>query len=441
MLMTQSDKRPKLFYGWWTVFTGSFLSLWGFGFYYIGMSALFKPIAADLGLTRAVTSVAASIGRFQGGFESLIVGWLTDKFGPRGVITSGVCLIGLGLILMNFIDSLWAYYLVWGVITGSGINIALALPLDKAISNWFVKKRGLALSIRWTFTGLATMVVLPLITYLITVVGWRMTCVIGGIVMLVVGLPMTLAFIKKERPEFYGLMPDGAAADETVADTEQMIQKGVEYAAEVREIEFTVRQALRTPAYWLLTIANSAYGMIVPVIMLHSIPLLTDMGIPPMKAALMMGMMSMVSIPVRLLAGFVADKVKINQMRFLLGLSYFLQAAGIAVFLIYQTITMAYLFFLLYYLGMSIALTMYGALRGRYFGRKSIGSIGGMSAVILTPFAVASPIYAGYVYDTTGFYTNAFAVFAVLLVIASVIISFTKPPKPPEDTGDVGQIL
>jgi len=439
--MSVKEQRPKFFFGWWTVITGSFLSLWGFGFYYIGMSALFKPIAADLGLTRAVTSVAASIGRFQGGFESMIVGWLTDKFGPRWVITSGVCLISLGLILMQFINSLWAYYLVWGVITGSGINIALSIPLDKAISNWFVKKRGLALSVRWTFTGLATMLVLPLITYLVSIVGWRMTCVFGGSVMLVIGLPMTLAFIRRERPEFYGLLPDGAVSAESGDSQAQMIQKGVEYAAEVSEIEFTARQALRTRAYWMLTIANSAYGMIVPVIMLHSIPLLTDMGIPPMKAALMMGLMSMVSIPVRLLSGFVADKVKIYQMRFLLGLSYFLQAAGIAVFLYFQTIFMAYIFFLLYYLGMSIALTMYGALRGRYFGRKSIGSIGGMSAVILTPFAVAAPIYAGYVYDTTGLYNDAFKFFAVLLMIASVIISFTKPPKPPAEVSDVSSFV
>ena len=128
-------------------------------------------------------------------------------------------------------------------------------------------------------------------------------------------------------------------------------------------------------------------------------------------------------------------------MRFLLGLSYILQAAGIAVFLIFQTILMAYLFFLLYYLGMSIALTMYGALRARYFGRKSIGSIGGLSAVILTPFAVAAPIYAGYVYDTFGSYNKAFMVFAILLAIASVIISLTKPPKPPADVGDVGKIV
>ena len=101
--MKAEHRRPRIFFGWWTVLTGSFLCLWGYGYYYIGMSALFKPIALELGLSRAATSVAASIGRFQGGFESLLTGWLTDKFGPRWIIITGVFIIGLGLVLMNSI--------------------------------------------------------------------------------------------------------------------------------------------------------------------------------------------------------------------------------------------------------------------------------------------------------------------------------------------------
>ncbi|MBW2053448.1 MAG: MFS transporter, partial [Deltaproteobacteria bacterium] len=333
---------PKIFFGWWTVMAGSFLCLWGFGYYYIGMSALFKPIALELGMSRAATSVAASIGRFQGGFESLITGWLTDKFGPRWIIISGVFLIGLGLVMMTFIHSVWSYYVVWGVITGSGVNIALTLSMDKAISNWFVRKRGLALSIRWTFTGLATMVVLPLVAFLVTNIGWRMACLIGGLVMWLVGLPLSWFFIKKERPEYYGLLPDGVSVNEENADAGHLIEKGVEYAAEVQELEFTLRQAMRTPTYWLLIISNSVYGMIVPVIIIHCIPFLTDIGIDPLRAAVMMGIMSAISIPMRLVFGILADRVKITQLRFLLGATYLLQAIGITVFLLKQTVAMAY---------------------------------------------------------------------------------------------------
>jgi len=432
---------PKIFFGWWTVMTGSFLCLWGFGYYYIGMSALFKPIAMELGLSRAVTSVAASIGRFQGGFEALLTGWLTDKFGPRWIVISGVFLTGLGLVLMTFIHSLWAYYVVWGVIAGSGVNIALTLSLDKAISNWFVRKRGLALSIRWTFTGLATMVVLPLIAFLVSQIGWRMTCLIGGVVMWLVGLPLSWMFIKAERPEFYGLLPDGVLHEEAASDTDRMVERGVKYAAEVQEIEFTLRQAIRTPTYWLLVIANSVYGMVVPVVIIHCIPFLTDIGINPVRAALMMGMMSAISVPMRLVAGILADRVKITQLRFLLGGAYLLQALGITVFLLKQTVTMAYVFFFLYYLGMGTSLTLYSATRARYFGRKSVGSIGGTSAIILTPFAVLAPIYAGWVYDTKGSYISAFTLFAVMLTFAGALMSLTHPPKPPSEVSGIDKVV
>jgi len=436
-----AKQQPKIFFGWWTVLTGSFLCLWGFGYYYIGMSALFKPIAMELGLSRAATSVAASIGRFQGGFESLLSGWLTDKFGPKIVVTTGVFLIGLGLVSMNFINSIWSYYLVWGVIAGSGVNIALTLSMDKAISNWFVKKRGLALSIRWTFTGLATMLVLPLVAYLVATQGWRTTCIVGGVVMWLVGLPLSWFFIKKERPEFYGLLPDGIRPEGGEKDTDQLIKEGVEYAAQVQEIEFTLRQAMKTPTYWLLTVSNSIYGMIVPVIIIHCIPFLTDIGISPVKAAVSMGMMSAISIPTRLLAGILADKVKIGQLRYLLGGASLFQAAGIGVFLLNQTIMAAYLFFILYYIGMGSSLTLSGAMRGRYFGRKSMGSIGGTSAMILTPFALVTPVYAGWVYDNTGSYLSIFTVFSILLLVASVLMALTPPPKPPAEVGDIKKIV
>jgi len=104
-----------------------------------GFSALFKPLALELGFSRAVTSVATGIGRFSGGFEAPVTGWLVDKFGPKYVILFGVTVFGLGLILMYFIDSLWAFYIVWGVVVSTGMNTALAFPIDKAITNWFVK--------------------------------------------------------------------------------------------------------------------------------------------------------------------------------------------------------------------------------------------------------------------------------------------------------------
>jgi len=433
---------PKIFFGWWTVLTSGLLSLWGHGYHTIGFSALFKPIASELGFSRAVTSVAAGIGRFGGGFEAPVTGLLTDRFGPKVIVLVGTFLLGLGLILMNFIDSLWAFYVIWGIIVGTGVNIALTLPLDKAIANWFVKKRGLALGIRMTSIGLATVAVLPLITWLVSTQGWRMTCVIGGVVMWLVGLPLIWFLVKQQRPEYYGLLPDGARVQADLReDTSRMIVVGVEYAAEVGEVEFTLRQTMRTPAYWLFTVASAGHQMVTSVIFIHVVPFLTDMGVSPMRAAGIIAIAGAISLPARFIGGSIADRVKKEHLRFIIGGAYLLQAAAIVAFLLNQTFTMAYVFLILWWLGHGGGLPVNPALVARYFGRKSFGSIRGISQMIATPFGVIGPIYAGWIYDTEGSYIAAFIVFTALLVFSATIMLFVTSSKPPAQVTDVDKIV
>jgi len=439
--LIRREKFPKVFFGWWTVLAGSFLSAWGIGFQVHGFSALFKPIASELGFSRAVTSVAASIGRLGYGLESPLTGWLVDRFGPRFLITIGMLIAGLGLILMNFINSLWTFYVVWGVILGTGINIGLEIPVDKAIASWFVKKRGIALSVRWLFTGLAGLV-LSLVAWLISTQGWRMTCVIGGLGIWFVGLPLAWLFVKPNRPEYYGLLPDGtrteARPDEEVG---RMIDRGVNYAAEVQEVEFTLRQAVKTRAYWLLIVAVSVRMVGFSAILTHGVPFLTDMGFEPVKAAALLGIIILASTPSRLIGGILMDRVQTRYIRFLMAGAFLLQAVGVVTFLLNQTIAMIYVFLILFWIGVGIALPLTAGVRARYFGRKAFGLIGGTSIIFTTPVGVLAPIYAGWVYDNTGSYIPAFTLFAALFAISAVLIALACPPRPPAQITDVRKFL
>ncbi len=426
-----------MFFGWWTVLASGFLCLWGFGYNAYGISALFKPIASELGFNRANTSIAAGIGRFQGGFEAPIAGWITDRFGPKWIVFIGILIAAISLLLMAFIHSLWSFLLVWGLLFGTGINTALAIPLDTAITNWFVKKRGVALSIKWVFSGISGAIILPMIAWLIPLVGWRTTCVIGGVVMCVVGLPLVLFFLKSNRPEYYGLLPDGAKIREEIKDQNFMINKGIEYAAEVQEVEFTLRQAMKTPAFWWLIVVQAIYGLVAPAINIHCIPFLTDRGISPFTAAILMALMIAVSIPARYVGGLLSDRVQIGQMRHVIAGSYVMQAVGMGVYMLHQTEAMIYVWFILYGFGMGAALTLNTSIRARYYGRKAFGTIQGISSLFLTPVGVAAPIYAGWVYDSTGAYTSAFWLFTILLVISSVILPFVRPPKAPAVISDI----
>ena len=134
----KTTRFPRIYFGWWTALAGGILALWGYGYQAYGISALFKPIASELGFSRTATSVAASIGRFEGGFEAPLVGWMTDRFGPRWIVFCGIFFISVALVLMYFgmkgirkvpADKLVGYY-----VTVLVISIVLAVLVGVIVS-------------------------------------------------------------------------------------------------------------------------------------------------------------------------------------------------------------------------------------------------------------------------------------------------------------------
>ncbi|MFC1909037.1 MFS transporter, partial [Chloroflexota bacterium] len=384
--MIKRKRFPRIFFGWWTVLITSIWSGLGSGFYSSGISVLFKPIATELDISRAVASIATGIGRLEGGLESLLTGWLCDKYGPKWVIFTGSCIFVIGLVLMNFINSLWDYILVWGVIMGFGCNLAFSLAMDKALTNWFVRKRGLAFGARFVLLGIAGVITLLIVAWLIDTQGWRMTNLIwAGVIF--VGLPFLWYFVKQKRPEYYGLLPDGAKMGSgSEANGVAIIDKGVEYTAEVAgEVEFTLRQALKTPSYWLLAIGYCGGSITHGAVTIHIIPFLTDMGIDVTVAGGMMATMVFFQIPSRFFSAFLCDRLRVNYWRFLLVGSFLFQVMGITIILLNQSIAMIYVFLILYGFGSGAVILVRIMMEGRYFGRKAFASIHGITNVLHAP--------------------------------------------------------
>ncbi|MFC1532870.1 CynX/NimT family MFS transporter, partial [Thermodesulfobacteriota bacterium] len=265
-------------------------------------------------------------------------------------------------------------------------------------------------------------------------------CVVCGLFICFTGVPLTLFCFKPRRPEYYGLLPDGITSKEDVSEKSEMIEAGIKYAAEVEEVEFTLRQALKAPTFWLLLVAQTGQNLAITSISMHGIPFLTDIGITPIRAAGMMAIMVAIGIPSRFFSGIIADRIRKNSMRFLLGGAYFMQTIGFAIFLLNQSEAMIYVWFILYGIGQGFCFTLNSILRARYFGRKAFGSIGGVARMIMTPIGMASPIYGGWVYDTTGSYISAFTFITGLLFFSSVMMSITPPPKPPAQITDIDKI-
>jgi cyanate permease len=426
--MTTIEHQPKVFFGWWTVLVTGITSGLGIGFYFYGISALLKPIALELGLSRAAASGAAGMGTMVGSLLAPFLGLIVDKFGPKLAILVGVLITVVGLMLMGIVTSVLGFYLVWGLLLGIGVNLGLTIAIDKALANWFVKKIGLAMGSKFALIGLVGAMALPCVSWLVMKAGWRNTCLTWAAILLV-GIPFVMAFVRNQKPEYYGMLPDGEKllADPKIDPESAIILSGA-YASGLPQGGFRLGQAIRTKAFWILAVSFSVQFFITAGFNTHCIPFLTEMKIDAVVAGGMMGIMLALTIPSRFISGLLADRVRKDRMKLLLALPFFLQAIGIGVFLISRTSFTLYALLILYGIAHGLPTPLFIITISRYFGREAFASIFGTSFLFAAPVTLFSPVFTGWLFDTTGSYVIALILFALLSLFATFLLSSLKAP-------------
>jgi MFS family permease len=428
--LTSIRKFPKIFPGWWIVLASSIIGFLGVGIASSGLSVLFKPIAEELGLSRAAASWASGIQSLGQGISGLTGGRATDRYGPRRIVIIGILLLGLGLIAMFFVKSLWAYLIAWGLLVGIGFSFGCTFVTDTAIVRWFVKKSGVAINIKFAIQSLSGLLLLPIIALLTASHGWRFTSVAAAAVIVLICLPLAWFLIKPHPPEYYGLKVDGITqVSEAPSPVRSSARKSDGEAA-----DFTFKQTLRSPTYWMLVLVSYLAGAAAPIMGVHCIPFLTDRNIGPVQAASIMAIILTSSIPMRLISGFLLDRVKTVNLRFMMATGFLIQAAGVTVFLLTRTTATIYVWFLLYGIGNGMYQGVLIPLWARYFGRKAYGAILGSTMAVNVPVAVAAPVFIGWIYDRTGSYVSVIIALAICLTVAGIVVSFISPPKPAINT-------
>jgi len=190
---------------------------------------------------------------------------------------------------------------------------------------------------------------------------------------------------------------------------------------------------LKTSTFWILTLSRCAFTLIIGGFNLHLINFLTDRGIELAVAASLMSMMVFFTIPSRFFFGLIADHLEEGRQKFLLTCAFLLMTIGITLFLLHPTTAMIYVFLIIWGLGYGGITPADITIRTRYFGRKSYGSIQGITNLVAAPFSFFGPIYAGWIFDVSGSYTSAFISFAVIAAFAGIIVSMVQKPKVPVD--------
>jgi MFS family permease len=393
--------RLPFFYGW-VVVAVAFVTT-GVGVNArTAFSLLFPPILAEFGWERGVTAGAFSFGFLVSAILSPSLGRLMDRRGPRVVMEMGVGLVAAGLLLAPLVHRPWHLYATLGLLVGGGSVCLSYTGQSLYLPNWFVRRRGLAMSLAFAGVGVGSIVLLPWVQSIIAHAGWRAACVVMGL--LVLGLLAPLNLLVRRRPEDLGLAPDGdrglrggaAAAASNVVD-----------AAWVA-VDWTLGRAMRTARFWWIAVGFVTGLFAWYAVQIHQTKYLVEVGFTASQAAWALGLVSLAGIPGQIVLGHVSDRIGREWVWSVGNLGFTL--CYLALLLLRDFPTPALLYFMILSQGMlGYGLTsVIGAIPAEIFQGRHYGDIFGALMLAAIGGGAAGPWVAGALYDATGSYTLAF---------------------------------
>jgi MFS family permease len=362
----------------------------------------------EFGWSRASIAGAASLAFLLMGFLGIGVGRLNDRFGPRVLMTVSGVFFGLGYFLMSRLEAIWQLYLFFGIIFGIGLSTVDVIALT-TIARWFVKKRGIVTGIVKVGTGAGQMVIPFVVSILILRYGWRSSCVIVGVAVLI--MLVAIAQLLRRDPSQMGLAPDGDSSGSTgslVSDTEGL----------------SLREAIRTRQFWTMCAAMLAIVYCLMTIMVHIAPYAHEMNVSPTRAAGLLSTIGGVSMASRFISGFTIDRIGSKRVMI------FCFILLIAVFLWLQIATelwMLYLFAVVYGLAHGGFFTSFSPIVAEFFGIKSHGALFGITMFFGAFGGALGPFMAGYVFDVTGAYAGAIWICTVIGILGFLLVALLKP--------------
>ena len=405
------SRDSRLFYGWVILFACVLISF-VFGFFY-NFGVFFKPLQSEFGWSRALTSTLSSVSTIVYCIAAVLVGWLTDKIGPKKVLVICAVLVGAGLALSGTANTLWQLYIFWAGMLAAGTGIIYSLPAA-TVQRWFVKRRGIVLGIYMSGIGLGTLILSLLCNYLIDAYGWRNAFQISGVIGFVILI--IPAFLIYRTPEERGLKPYGA--EETPA--------GQPPASSSAEYGLTTGEALRSKAFWTAWVIHTLASIPLLIVMVHIVPHCIDMGISKAAAAGALGLIAAIGIAGRLLMGAIADK---TGFKFGVGISLALCSVMMLFLIPIRSVWMVYLFAIVYGIGYGGKSATLPGFVGYLMGTRALPVLIGVIATAWGVAGAIGPPLGGYVFDITHSYTVAFIVGAVCYAIASFLAFTVKQPE------------
>lgn len=391
---------------WGLVTTTGVLTGFGHGFAAFAVSALLKPIAIDLDTGRGAISTAIGLGRLVSGVSSPLIGRLTDENGPRWVVVGGMLIAALGLFALSLVRNEIELYFAWALVFSLGVAAGFTVALDKLVVASMGERRGMGLAVRFSISAVVATLIVPIVTAMIEQFGWRLTCAIwGGIIVVLIPVPLFMFRTARgtKREASATARPDGGEA--------------------------ATRPVMRQTAFWLIAAALTAQASVTAGLSVHLVALMTDYGLDPVFAATLFGGMILLTVPVRLLAGFIADRVPSGRLPLVLGGLLVLEGLAISSFALAPSFATMLVVTAALGIAAGAPMVLVLVLCADLFGQSSFGAVQGNLMMIQVPGTMLAPILAGYAHDLTDSYVGVIAVFALILVLGGLTLSTLKPAR------------
>ena len=437
-------RRPKIFYGWWVVLVSLIADGMKHGSFNRGFTVMYVPVENDLLFpkdvlgfspqSRTLLGLAEGLGRFMGGVQGPLMGYCTDRFGPRVMLAFGGLMSGLGFILLARATNFWWFLLVFVVFLSVGFRSGYNNASIAAVNNWFWRRRGLAMSVVSMGNGLGGASAY-LVGLLVFMVGWRDACTILGIIIIAVVIP--LSYFLRRAPEEMGLLPDGDSP-ELATETQGRIQR--RRGTQAGETDFLAGEAMRTPSYWLLVMATAFRNIVHAGASFLMAPLIiwfleAGVRVDPASdqgqrfiiiAAAFVSAFSVVNMIFNPCMGWLGDRVDRRKLSSVCMLSGALALAS----LITQSGEMWQVVVFVLLLAFSeSANPLNWAIMGDFFGRRAYATLRGWQHLPDQLASMWTAMWMGAIYDYTGsFY---WALFPLVLLYIAAAIGYWFLPRPP----------
>lgn len=403
------------FYGWWIVFAGSIIlfTTSGIGFY--SHSVILDPMGQLHAWSKGTVSAAVTLFFFSNGIAGFFLGRWMDRFGPKWFLLFGSMVFGAGICSLNWIDTVPQLFAVYFVMSLGYCSTAL-IPVNTLITNWFIHKRGFAMSITNTGLSAGGVVLVPLTSLLIIELGLDNALMILGSAYFLIIAPVTLIFVK-HRPSDISQYPDGGHQE--ISGTKENRLR-----TENQMKVWSRKEAAKTTAFWSIALAFmlALAGQIAYLV--HQVSFLSQY-LGPQVAASAVSITAGSSIVARLILGVFVDRL---DNRHVIMACVLLQGLAVITLAFYNHIFILYLCTLIFGLTMGPLLMMLPLITGECFGIPSFAAVSGAIGLITMPGAAFGPVIAGLIFDLTQSYQWSFMLFASASFLSSGIIYFARPP-------------